>query len=72
LGVKLSFVLFTIFSIGNQAVFSDSAGTDAPEDPHYYHFVTRPDLGAPKWTIQVYDEEAIAAMPTLKQTDSNI
>jgi hypothetical protein len=32
---------------------------DAADD-HYFHFVTRPDIGAPKWNIEVYDADALA------------
>ena len=56
----LSFLLFTIFSVGTEAASRKGAGAAAKGDSPSDHFVTRPDLGAPRWTIEVYDEEAIA------------
>lgn len=36
------------------------AGPADPDDDHFYHFVTRPDIGAPKWSIEIYDKDALA------------
>jgi hypothetical protein len=33
---------------------------DSTTEADYFHFVTRPDLRAPKWSIQTYDEDALA------------
>jgi hypothetical protein len=41
-----------------QARLHQEASTDEDED--FFHFVTRPDIGAPKWNITLYDEDALA------------
>ena len=33
---------------------------DTTTEADFFHFVTRPDIRAPKWNITVYDEEAVA------------
>lgn len=35
-------------------------GAADPDDDHYFRFVTRPDIGSPKWNLEVYDAEALA------------
>ena len=36
------------------------AKVPVPEESNFFDFVTRPDIGAPKWNITVYDDEALA------------
>ncbi|KAK5168356.1 uncharacterized protein LTR77_006926 [Saxophila tyrrhenica] len=39
---------------------SKHTGRDDDDEQKFFEFVTRPDIGAPRWNIQVYDEEALA------------
>lgn len=46
--------------VSAKAHTNPSQKVDQDDGEYFYQFVTRPDIGAPKWDVEVYDRQALA------------